>query len=1115
MESSWTDHALLRAQFIFSSDRQGPGLWRANPRLATNPYFTNLLFPAIDDFFTAVELTESVDLAASIESTSPQANWDALKSLVQDIAKRVSRDQSSALERQCKRLQRKRNRICRMYPDPRIRTPFLKTVEKQIGIIQRELAENLRIRAGHNWREKGETSAGFLKRTIAARAVRKSIASLIHPTTNNLCTNPLTMQSAASAFYSDLYSPTPVMPDSVTTLCNTIPSSDTIPDTEHEALLRPFTIADLLSGTYRTKLISSPGVDGLPYAIINILLQHPKAAKLAVTVFNQALTSGIFPPSWLQTCMCLLPKSGDLSNLKNWRPLSLICCDAKIFTRLLNLRLMPLMNKLICPQQSGFMPGRFIGENGMMLHNTKLIATQQSSESIALLLDQEKAYDRVHPEYLRAVMSQFNIPTNITHSLLTLLFSTQIHININGHISHSFITQQRGIRQGDPISPLLFNIAFDPFLRSIQQDANFRGFDFATEAPLPSITPTLTPSISVKILAYADDTLVYLQNFHDFNLLQQAVERYMQASNALLNYHKTIATSLSGRPSTAWQSLLTSHGITAWHDRTSSTPLIYLGYPICSSHTQRNFAYQQLYNTINTATQIHSQRHLSIRGRVTVLNSLIYSRLWHVMRLTTFTKAQLLSLRSLGTTFVNQRTFPRFSFDTLSRPRSAGGVGLLDPLAQQQALQWHWVCPILLHSMNSPLLSLYTVPSLPILLYTLSWFYYSPNFSHFLYYMLFPSTRRRFWFPSRPLNNYTFLNPFANFEACLSNFSSSIFDTCYVDAVTCLSLPLYEVLLQTLPPTHPSFHTFIPADLVLQSYPSARQLLVSDVFLFDTESQVLRVRSSFRHVSRHPTISKSVALLIRSHQIRFKPFFLQQCELAPRPTLSTDASPSLKPFCLRIIAPPHLARSSGSSSTSRQHGRLPLNSIRYFKKITTVDPAPLTSALTLRPHQWRLLWSTSIPLTARTVWFRSIHRKLPTKSILHHFIPQDHPSPHCTVCSTSTVEDHTHFLFSCPLKLLVWREMYNSFISSAPITDTNLVQHLNDLLQCKSISVDRDASLPFPDLSLPQLFACTLVAIWQAHWRWIFDTTPFLLIPVRHCLTRFLTQLDAELHLAS
>ncbi|CEP16173.1 hypothetical protein [Parasitella parasitica] len=395
MERSGTDHALLRARFVFSSDRQGPGLWRANPRLATNPYFTDSLFPTLDvEFFVKLELTESIDLAAAVEPTTPQANWDELKALVQNIATQVGRNKSNAMERQCKRLQRKRNRICRHHQEPHTRfLQLLRAIKSKIGSIQRDIAENQRLCADHHWREHGETSAGYLKRTIETRAAKKSITGLLHPTTNTLCTNPLAMQSAASTFYGKLYSPDPVVPDSINTLCDSIPPTDTIPTNEHIALQSPFTIADSLSETLRTKLHSSPGVDGLPYVILNVILQHAKAAKLAVKVFNDTLALGIFPASWLKTCMCLLPKSGGLFNLKNWRLLSLICCDAKIFTRLLNSRLMPLMNKLICPQQSGFMPGRFTGENGLIFQTTKLIGAQQSSETIALLLDQEKAYD--------------------------------------------------------------------------------------------------------------------------------------------------------------------------------------------------------------------------------------------------------------------------------------------------------------------------------------------------------------------------------------------------------------------------------------------------------------------------------------------------------------------------------------------------------------------------------------------------------------------------------------------------------------------------------------------------------------------------------------------------
>lgn len=74
-------------------------------------------------------------MAASISPPNPQANWDALKELVQSVARRVSRAHISALNRQLKRLQGKRNRICRQYPDPRIRAPLLSIVEKQISVI--------------------------------------------------------------------------------------------------------------------------------------------------------------------------------------------------------------------------------------------------------------------------------------------------------------------------------------------------------------------------------------------------------------------------------------------------------------------------------------------------------------------------------------------------------------------------------------------------------------------------------------------------------------------------------------------------------------------------------------------------------------------------------------------------------------------------------------------------------------------------------------------------------------------------------------------------------------------------------------------------------------------
>jgi hypothetical protein len=77
--------------------------------------------------------------------------------------------------------------------------------------------------------------------------------------------------------------------------------------------------------------------------------------------------------------MCPLPKKGDLKDLRNWRPISLINTDAKVFTRLLNARFMPHFANSISTQQLGFMPRRFNAEHGLQLNTIKMIAQHNKS----------------------------------------------------------------------------------------------------------------------------------------------------------------------------------------------------------------------------------------------------------------------------------------------------------------------------------------------------------------------------------------------------------------------------------------------------------------------------------------------------------------------------------------------------------------------------------------------------------------------------------------------------------------------------------------------------------------------------------------------------------------
>ncbi|KAG1241085.1 hypothetical protein G6F68_017034 [Rhizopus microsporus] len=95
----------------------------------------------------------------------------------------------------------------------------------------------------------------------------------------------------------------------------------------------------------------------------------------------------------------------------------------------------------------GFMPKRFIGEHGHLLQLVMTSASIRKSSAVGLLLDQEKAYDRVHPSYLSQVMIRFGVPPPLVTTIIGLFFSTNISININGFLTTPFVAQ-RGLRQG-------------------------------------------------------------------------------------------------------------------------------------------------------------------------------------------------------------------------------------------------------------------------------------------------------------------------------------------------------------------------------------------------------------------------------------------------------------------------------------------------------------------------------------------------------------------------------------------------------------------------------------------------------------------------------------------
>ncbi|KAG1081462.1 hypothetical protein G6F42_022937 [Rhizopus arrhizus] len=408
------------------------------------------------------------------------------------------------------------------------------------------------------------------------------------------------------------------------------------------------------------------------------------------------------------------------------------------------------------------------------------------------------------------------MPSQLTLSLLSLFSDIQVRVNINGFLSDSLYTE-RGMRQGDPISPLLFNIIFDPFLRAINSHPDILGFDFqhiahtnnSSSSPLTEAIPTAVP---VKVLAYADDTLVFLNDLREFNHLQVLLRKYADASNASLNYYETQALSLSGQTHDSWISGLQASGISSWHDKTATAPLIYLGYPVCSSPIQRASYVAALLVHLRELCRLHSSRNLTFRGRVTVLNSLLFSKLWHVARLFPFSATNIQKLQQLGAAFINKYAkLTRFAFSTLCLSRSQGGLSLIDPAKQINALQWRWLHPLLPPSDTSSAVK----ASLPYLRVLLNFFLATPSYPTYHWSLLFSACR--------PPRAKTIIAPLYNLLRAVDTIVRK-FGVCHVSFSTCLRLPFSALIEHSLPPNHSLSSTFRPPLEVLKHYPVSLNL---------------------------------------------------------------------------------------------------------------------------------------------------------------------------------------------------------------------------------------------------------------------------------------------------
>ena len=153
----------------------------------------------------------------------------------------------------------------------------------------------------------------------------------------------------------------------------------------------------------------------------------------------------------------LLYKKNDRFDTNNWRPISLLCTDYKILSKVLTNRLKTVLSSVISDSQSFGVPGRFLGSNVRTIQDIVNFCNAHKTGGAIISLYQEKAFDRVDWGYMMKVVERMNFGPSFCSWVRLPYHNIFSPVLVNGHTSHAFAVT-RGVRQGCPLSPLLYII---------------------------------------------------------------------------------------------------------------------------------------------------------------------------------------------------------------------------------------------------------------------------------------------------------------------------------------------------------------------------------------------------------------------------------------------------------------------------------------------------------------------------------------------------------------------------------------------------------------------------------------------------------------------------------
>ena len=534
----------------------------------------------------------------------------------------------------------------------------VKTLKIRIDELKSDILEGVRIRSRIKEQVDGEKVSAFLIKQQASSKSRKLISSIKTEANivDNLDENVILKDKDSISMYikkyfEKLYEKEDYDVDYQNWFLQFVDKFLT--ESEIKLLEANVTEMEIFLSIKDMNTNKAPGIDGIP---IEFYEKYWDIIKKEFTEIVINIVNGTYlSESQRKAIITLLPKDGDLTLLKSWRPISLICCDVKIVAKILSKRIKPLLFSLLSENQY-CVEGRSIIDCNTKIRDIMYYSGKNDVTGAIINVDWEKAFDRVNWEFLLKIMTRMGFPKVVLTWVINLYSNIQSLCLINGHLTDAF-NIHKGVRQGCPLSMMFFVIFQNPLYVALEKARN--------------IKPLELPGSNVLDMGYADDTNVFTGDDKSFVEIFKLFHYFELATNSKINLRKTKV-----------------YGFGRWKDRTiwpidnikvEVDYFFTLGIFYSTDYDNAlNLMWNHIYNKVKNRIPIISKRYFTLYQKSCLINCLLASKIWYVSHVYPLpVKYTVLLNKELFSFLWGSQSNP-IKRDVLYNKRINGGLGLIN-----------------------------------------------------------------------------------------------------------------------------------------------------------------------------------------------------------------------------------------------------------------------------------------------------------------------------------------------------------------------------------------------------------------------------------------------------